>query len=110
MHLKANPPTHTAFKNIPNPKFPKFAMTIVFEGAIEGSSQGDWNVSRICQILSENSSFSSNIDKHLTHSSPPNWSPRKQSSGQLWGFGVFLEYCKGSEKQNLEEDQGRGLP
>ena len=52
-------------------------------------------MSTICQNL-KNGNFRANFGKFLTHSSPPDWSPQKQSLGQIWGSERF-ECCKGKK-------------
>ena len=97
----ANPFPPYSFQKRPEPQIcPKFVPAIVFGG----SSQGDWNLSKICQNLSENYRFFSNFDKFLTNSSPPDWNPPKQSPGQILDkFGVrgaFLKAVRGKRVRN----------
>ena len=96
----ANPFPPYSIQKSPEPQIcPKFVPAIVFGG----SSQGDWNLSKICQNLSENYRFS-NFDKFLTNSSPLDWNPQKQSPGQILDkFGVrgAFESCKGEKGSQL---------
>ena len=76
---------------------PQLCPKVVPAIAFGGSSQGDWNLSKIYQYMSGNYRFSK-FEKVLTNFSPPYWNPQKAiagtSFGQVWGSGVF-ECCKG---------------
>ena len=56
--------------------FPTFVPTIAFQG----SNRGDWKLSK---NLSKEIIFGQVWTIFLTDSSPHNWSPEKQSSGQI---------------------------
>ena len=62
-----------------------------------GFQSGGLKFEKICQYLSEDYRFS-NFDKFLTNFSPPDWSPQKQSLGQIldkFGVSGVFECCKG---------------
>ena len=78
---------------IKTPLCPKFVPAIVFGG----SSQGDWNLSKICQNLSENYR-SSNFDKFLSNHSPLNGNPKNNRWDKFWtnlGFAAFVNAVRG---------------
>ena len=75
---------------------PRFVPMIGFKG----SSQFVWNLSEMCQIYCH----SPNLDELLTHSSPPDWNPDKQSLEQIvdkFGARGTSECCKGSERSQV---------
>ena len=79
----ANPVSPYSIEKRSEPQIcPKFVQAIVL-----GSSQGDWNLSKICQNLSENCIFQ--IWPVFDKFQSPDWSPQKQSLGHIFDkFGV----------------------
>ena len=92
----ANPFLLYSFQKRPEPQIcPKFVPAIVF-GV---SSQGDWNVSKICKRLFENyrlSNFDTFFDKFQSGRLEHQKTIAGPNIGQIWGSGVF-ESCKGEK-------------
>ena len=98
----------TAIKNTPNPKFVQnLSRAIVFGG----SSPGDWNLSKICQNLSENYRFS-NFDKFLTNF-PRTRTIKNNHRDKFWTnlvFGAFLNAVRWKRVRNPRHYPCKPIP